>query len=58
MQTYFCPTRIHMGAGVHARVGEALRSLKADRVLILADGAVLGDVPSAVEVLKGRRCSP
>lgn len=40
MHTFFCPTRIRMGSGVHKRVGEEIKGLGAKSVLLLVDGAL------------------
>ncbi|WP_210766284.1 iron-containing alcohol dehydrogenase [Salinicola sp. MIT1003] len=41
MQNYYCPTKILMGAGVHAQAAQIVKMLGAERVLIIADGALL-----------------
>lgn len=40
-QTFYCPTRIHIGTGAHALIVDELTSLGCERLLIAADRAVL-----------------
>jgi alcohol dehydrogenase len=42
MRSFFCPTRIHFGVGVHEKLGELIQTLDSDRVFIAADAAVRG----------------
>ncbi|GAB1579282.1 iron-containing alcohol dehydrogenase [Bordetella petrii] len=39
--TFFCPTRLYMGAGAHARIPELLRRHECQRVFIAIDAALL-----------------
>ena len=40
-QTFYCPTRIHIGTGAHALIVDELTSLGCERLLVAADRAVL-----------------
>lgn len=38
--TFFCPTRIYMGAGSYEKIADSLRQYKCERVFILLDAAL------------------
>lgn len=40
-QTFYCPTRIHIGAGAHERIVEELAKIGSDRVFMVVDRAML-----------------
>jgi len=39
--TFFCPTRIHLGAGSHRKLGDILRAEGCQRLFVVIDGALL-----------------
>ena len=41
ISTFFCPTRLYMGAGAHARIPELLRRHECERLFITVDAALL-----------------
>lgn len=41
ISTFFCPTRIHIGAGSHERIGDIIRERGGKRVFIAVDAALL-----------------
>lgn len=40
--TFFCPTRIHMGAGAHTRLGSIVAGFGANCVFLLSDEGIVG----------------
>lgn len=53
--TFFCPTRIHLGAGSHRKLGDILRDEGCQRLFVVIDGALLkGDFYAGIrEMLDG-----
>ena len=57
LSTYFCPTRIHLGANAYTRLEDIIQRRSVKRVFIAADAALLGgDFFGRIEALL-KRCN-